>query len=387
MALPFVDRWSAFDRPEDLFVEHYAELIRWAQQLVGQDPAAAEDLVHDVFIRVVLRKPDLRALGNPKSYLFVTMRNVYLSQVRRRIVRSRDVMSVLDHDSAHDSLEAVKGYPERRAVYQELALVARYAAVRKQSSKGASVLILRFLHGYYPSEIARLLVTTPAAIDTRLRMARAEALTFIENPGRLRPFGGVPAFRAVHESVLGEADFLRTLRAQMFEARTDPCLSAEQLEALYTEPFFQKINTAVLAHLVSCATCLDVVNRALGLPLLAERDPSDTLGRGGRSGDGGGGTSQSGKELKTKLRTRLEDTLDDKPKELRIAVNGLFVCSQLVAGEISEQRVKLLLDERIGFIEVFSEYGTCLLSLIELERTASRFDRFYLRTGREPSER
>ena len=42
-------------------------------------------------------------------------------------------------------------------------------------------------------------------------------------------------------------------------------------------------------------------------------------------------------------------------------MNGLFVGSQVVSGGFCEQRIRLLTGERIGFIEVFSEFGVCLL--------------------------
>jgi hypothetical protein len=49
-------------------------------------------------------------------------------------------------------------------------------------------------------------------------------------------------------------------------------------------------------------------------------------------------------------------------RQLRIAVNGLFVGSQAVSGALSEQRVKILVTERIGFIEIFSEWRVPALS-------------------------
>jgi DNA-directed RNA polymerase specialized sigma24 family protein len=72
--------------------------VVWAQQLVGRNRAAAEDLVHDTFVRVALRKPDLDAIGNLDGYLFVTMRNVHLSQLRRQVTVARSRLA-LDYES------------------------------------------------------------------------------------------------------------------------------------------------------------------------------------------------------------------------------------------------------------------------------------------------
>jgi RNA polymerase sigma factor (sigma-70 family) len=356
-------RWVAPEGPDDLFVAHYAQLLAWAQQMVGRDRSAAADLVHDAFLRLTLRGTDLRTVGNLEGYLFVTMRNVYLSQVRRRGTRAV-ASSLLEFESIGDSLAAIGARERREAAREELVLIARYACIRKASSKAASALILRFFHGYYPVEIAKVLQTTSAAVDVRLRIARLEAQDFVADPDRLRPFVGNqrPAFK-LSEPAGDESDFIVVLRRAIFDTRTGPCVGRADLDRLYSGPDLEPIDTRSLAHIASCAACLDEINGRFGFPLLAERDPSDRLGRGGRGGGSTGGSDAVRADPKTELRTRLRDVLDDRPKELRLAVNGLFVGSQAVHSGVSEQRVKILVAERIGFIEVFSEHGTCLLYL------------------------
>jgi DNA-directed RNA polymerase specialized sigma24 family protein len=57
--------------------------------------------------------------------------------------------------------------------------------VRKETAKAASALILRFFHGYYPSEITQLLCTSRQAVAELLRVARAEVKAFLLEPQRL----------------------------------------------------------------------------------------------------------------------------------------------------------------------------------------------------------
>jgi RNA polymerase sigma factor (sigma-70 family) len=362
--MSFLKRWAPPESPDDLFVAHYAQLLAWAQQLVGRDRSAAADLVHDAFLRLALRGTDLRSIANLEGYLFVTMRNVHLSQLRRRGTRAVETASLLDYESIGASLAAIGAQERREAARGELILIARYACIRKSSSKAASALILRFFHGYFPAEIASVLQTTSAAVDVRLRMARVEAQDFVADPERLRPFVGerLTAFK-VPGAARDECDFIAALRRAIFETRTGVCLTPSDLDRLYAGTDAVPVDTASLAHIASCVACLDNVNRRFGFPLLSERDPSDRLGRGGRGAGPKNGSDSIRRDPRSEFRMRLRDVLDERPKELRIAVNGLFVGSQLVRSGVSEQRVKILVTERIGFIELFSEHGTCLLYL------------------------
>ncbi len=112
-----------------------------------------------------------------------------------------------------------------------------------------------------------------------------------------------------------------------------------------------------MSELVSCPRCLDVVNQLLGLPLLAERHPNDTLGPDNR-GKGGGG---DGATQQRRLRSRAQGTFEHQPQELRCAVNGFVISTLKVVAERIEQTLHVNLDETIGFVEVFSEQGVRLL--------------------------
>src|SRR2546429_7579712 len=75
----------------------------------------------------------------------------------------------------------------------------------KETSKAGRVLILRFLHGYYPREIAQVMQCTREAVEERLRVARSEARQYLENPKSLRFLGHqVSEPRAVATGLSGE---------------------------------------------------------------------------------------------------------------------------------------------------------------------------------------
>lgn len=62
-----------------------ARLFRQALCVVG-DPAAAEDLVHEAFSRLLDRGPDSAPVEDADAYLIRTVRNLALNHLRRRRV-------------------------------------------------------------------------------------------------------------------------------------------------------------------------------------------------------------------------------------------------------------------------------------------------------------
>jgi DNA-directed RNA polymerase specialized sigma24 family protein len=66
---------------EAAFIEHYDWLMRWAVHL-SQDPARAEDLVQEVFANFAIAHTDLSAVQNVRGYLYTTLRNIHVSEIR-----------------------------------------------------------------------------------------------------------------------------------------------------------------------------------------------------------------------------------------------------------------------------------------------------------------
>ena len=66
--------------------------------------------------------------------------------------------------------------------HEELTTICHYACLRRQSSKAASVFILRFFHGYALAGIARVLRRSPGAVDTLLSVARREVRARMDDP-------------------------------------------------------------------------------------------------------------------------------------------------------------------------------------------------------------
>ena len=350
------------------FIEHYERLRTWALQLTERDPERADDLLHDAFIQFTLSRPDLASIHDLDSYLYVCLRNLHLSQMRRATRTTNRELSIIEYDSAELGLWIIDPRDHIKT-QDELRTVCHYACRRRKTSKAGSVLILRFFHGYYPEEVASVLRITRPAVKDRLRLARAEARLYLSDSDRLN---------LIHDKHKEErpraevgrlsGDLLNELRQTIFNSCEGPCFSRKQLAEFYAPADEGALSVENLAHIVTCAKCLDEVNRILGLPLLAERYASDTTGKDTRKkgGPGGGFSGKGGSGLKASLKTylrRSQQVYRHEPQELCVAVNGYLQSTQTISSPLNELTLIVDTAEQIGFVEVFSEQGVRLLLL------------------------
>src|SRR6266851_6525632 len=141
-------------RHEELFAQRYEQLHSWALHLT-EDAAQAEDLLHDAFIEFTITRPDLGSIRHLDNYLYGVLRVLHLSQIRRSARHRLQQLSIVEYDSAEIGLRMVDPRDQIK-VQEDLRAICQYACIRKETSKAGSILILRFFHGYYPSEIVRI---------------------------------------------------------------------------------------------------------------------------------------------------------------------------------------------------------------------------------------
>jgi RNA polymerase sigma factor (sigma-70 family) len=362
------------ERHEDVFLARYARLRAWALQLTGNDRERAEDMVHDAYIQFTFTRPDLNAISNLDGYLYTMLRNLHLSQMRRFARLRHTPLQAVDYDSAEIGLRSADP-SERIHLKDELWRVCNYGCARKDTSKAGSVLILRFFHGYYPGEIARVFRSTRASVEERLRVARGEAKQYLKDPKSLRFLRestgqtSSPPKSAVTQTTDG---LLVEIRRAIFDSRLGACLTYERLEKLYADDTASIIDHATLGHIVSCPKCLDGVNNILNMPLLSERFPTDTLGTdtrskggggGGRGGDdeGGAGGGPASEGETQRCRKRAREVFEHRPSQLCISVNGYQIAAQKVGSELTEQTLSINVAEKLRFVEIFSEQDIRLL--------------------------
>jgi RNA polymerase sigma factor (sigma-70 family) len=343
-------------------------------QLTGKDRQRAEDLLHDAFVQFSLSLTDLEAIQHMDAYLYGMLRNIYLAQTRRSIRIQNRSISIVDYDSAETGLKAIDPRDQIQ-LQDELRQICHYGCVRKESSKAGSVLVLRFFHGYYPGEIAKVLRTTRHAVEDWLRIARREIRLYLNDSNCLKFMKSTPAAEMPPTGFArGIDEFLRELRFNIFGARKGDCLTTDALAELYQSGDAPSVDSATLGHIVSCPNCLDEANRLLDLPLLAERYPTDMLGadtRGGKGGSntpGGGGSSGGGnvtamREAVKRHRRGVKKVFEHRPQELCVTVNGYPLGSQRIGLELNELTLSVKGEDKIKFVEIVSEQETRLLLL------------------------
>jgi RNA polymerase sigma factor (sigma-70 family) len=170
---------------EDVFFAYYPRLLEWANQITRGNHAKADDLVQDFFLRVVNITRPIDEMEQVESYLFRVLRNLHVAHVRRGGHDPLNELSIVDYDSVEQGLAAA----DRRQILfvrDDLRKICQYACERKRSVRSASVLILRFFHGYYPTELMEILRARRSSVDKWLQAARNEARLFLERLDAIR---------------------------------------------------------------------------------------------------------------------------------------------------------------------------------------------------------
>jgi hypothetical protein len=198
------------------------------------------------------------------------LRYMHVSRISRSAQHLHEsALSVADYDSCRLGWSALEP-PRRVQASEELHQICAYACSRKESSRAGSVLILRFFHEYFPTEIAAVLNSSRHSVDELQRFARREAKLFMDEPGRLRFVNKTGAKRQQFKYLKSEGDLMFGLRQMIFDSCKGECIPKHELEEAYAKGDGEALTTARLAHIVSCPQCLDAVNSLLGLPLLRE---------------------------------------------------------------------------------------------------------------------
>jgi DNA-directed RNA polymerase specialized sigma24 family protein len=358
---------------ERVFLDHYAWLRQKAQVLFRGAIGDADDLVHDLYVNFVQSgaRPDLEDPDRLRGYLNRALENFFVSKTRRNGCDALSGLIVSDFDTIEYALTAVDR-SQLLVVRSDLATICEYACIRRWSHRGASVLILRFFLGYFPSEIAEMLQSKRSAVDQLTKTGRLEARAYLTRPGSLVFMGDKPQAPPLFPPYLPDnpADLNAELRRRLFSETEGACFSPTEISDRYSAPSRSPFSTLELAHLVSCSSCLDRVNEALNLPSLSMRFFSDS--NEPRDGDPSSpGPSAPGSPTRdadtsghkqADLHRRLREVFEHRPETLQVAVNGTVVGSTLVASSFNEIKLKLELLHP-EFIEVLSEQGRRLLYL------------------------
>lgn len=147
---------------ERIFDQHYELIYRTAFSLTGS-AADAEDVVQTIFVRLLGRElpPDLSR--TPERYLYRAAFNLSLNTIRDK---KRQVLT--DNMEAFDT-----GHMPSEANAQHLLDQRLHEAIAALKPATAQIVLLRYVHNYGLSDIARMLGTMRSTVAVSLFRARA----------------------------------------------------------------------------------------------------------------------------------------------------------------------------------------------------------------------
>lgn len=109
---------AAFSQLYDL---HINILINYGLKLT-LDKELLKDCIHDIFVKLYIKKEELGSIDNFKSYMFISLKNKLCDELRKRIYMSDTAVEELDTPSSLDVEDAYLAEEKRN---QELSLIKR----------------------------------------------------------------------------------------------------------------------------------------------------------------------------------------------------------------------------------------------------------------------
>jgi DNA-directed RNA polymerase specialized sigma24 family protein len=350
--------------PQSVFAAKYEWLLKWAMHFAQGERSIAEDLVQDTFVRFVLYCPEVKDPENAEPLLYTYLKYVHLAHLRRLQRYPHEQLSPVEFDSLEIGLRANPS-ADLIEMQDELRRIITYLAWRKETAKSASILILRFLHGYYPDEIMRIGLLRRPRVDNSLAAARDEVRRHLENPGKILSLDAQALLRSMPKHSAVPADrLIDELRAILFESRRGECLPLELLRERYREED-EPLSCSMLAHIVSCQRCLDAAGRLRDLPPSSEQNPDKSSSTSRREKSSLRRVSRNNglSEVLKAGQKRVREVMEHHPRRLTVVINGHVFAAQNVTSVESQLEVEVASSVTLELIEVISEQGLCLMAM------------------------
>ncbi|MDO8907706.1 MAG: sigma-70 family RNA polymerase sigma factor [Pseudohongiella sp.] len=173
-------------RYETLVDSYYQDVYRYAYWL-ARNPAVAEDLVQETFLRAWRSFDSLQSEGAAKAWLFTILRR----ENARMYERYRpDMVDIDDVSIAEDD----HNEPDQRQKLSEL-----HEAIMKLEKEYRDPLMLQIVGGFSGKEIADILDLNNNTVMTRLFRARSKLRVMLD-PDAVGPDAEVAADDASNES-------------------------------------------------------------------------------------------------------------------------------------------------------------------------------------------
>ncbi|MBO2009833.1 RNA polymerase sigma factor [Siccationidurans soli] len=166
------------DRMGLLFERHHRALLGFLYHMLGGSRAASEDLVQNVFYRMLKYRHTYSADGEFRTWMYHLARNVLADHVKknRHAAYHTDVANVADYLGG--------GHLADEGLEQAQDVLVLHQALARLSPENREVLVLSRFQEMKYGEIAQVLDTTEGAVRVRAHRALKELKTIylrIEN--------------------------------------------------------------------------------------------------------------------------------------------------------------------------------------------------------------
>ena len=341
------------DSIERILSRYYQQLVEWSRILARGDRTTAEESVQDLCLHLTVAQPDLSRVNNLDNYLFMCLRNMYVSNLARVSRERLRVIQVEDYDAV--GMVAANSESDTVDVQNELLRIGDYVISRKYSSKSASHFILQFFLGYRRGDVALLARVPIAAIYNGLKDTRIELREHLSAGEKIRLISrGAAPERKLLRAGLSSDLFLKELRSTILDADPASCVAEKELFDAYKQPSAAPVGCRELAHLAGCERCLKILERALQLD---DRDgPLDGIDGDLDRRPKPEGTKSFEATMRL-VRNQREQVLERRPALLAIAVDGRVVAFHAVESAHNLLSSRVEATSNVHFIEVFNEYG------------------------------
>lgn len=149
---------------DELYQRYSKRLLRYFFRMLGGDAERAQDLLQNLFLKIVEKPHSFRASGRFSTWIFTVANNMCKNEFRRLSVRKKieykdDMDLYVDNQEGSNVEKAISQNEFKKAVFEELA---------KLDAKKRSTFILRFQEDFSIREISEVLNCSEGTVKSRL---------------------------------------------------------------------------------------------------------------------------------------------------------------------------------------------------------------------------
>ncbi|OZU90077.1 RNA polymerase sigma factor SigX [Virgibacillus indicus] len=149
---------------EEIYEKYHRDLFQFIFYIV-KDKQLTEDLVQDVYVKVLKSYSSFRRESSEKTWLFSIARHVTIDYFRSQNRKRKRFMEFFDWNKKGEIIQDQNPMPDEIAIQSE-AMQTIYNNLDKCTPDQKSVLILRYIQSFSIKETAEILNFTESKVKT-----------------------------------------------------------------------------------------------------------------------------------------------------------------------------------------------------------------------------